>query len=270
MWKPLTGGLGMKLSGMRCSEVMLQSVDPRPHCSALGYRRWVTRRSEHLSQELHEYAEAHSTRPEAVLRDLAAETAARFGHDAGMQIGPDQGTFMTLLARLTRAASAVEVGTFTGYSAICIARGLADGGRLLCCDVSEEWTSVAREYWKQAGRAHPGRQHALTRPGRRPAEPGRFGAGHQALQRPRAGGRPGRPRAAADRRRPDAGAQALIGRVSGTGRGGGRRVRCCAVRWPCPWPAAGRSRRAATQAVLRRARPRCWPGPPAGSRPARR
>ncbi len=111
----------------------------------------MTRRSEHLSQELHEYAEAHSTRPEAVLRDLAAETAARFGHDAGMQIGPDQGTFMTLLARLTRAASAVEVGTFTGYSAICIARGLADGGRLLCCDVSEEWTSVAREYWKRAG-----------------------------------------------------------------------------------------------------------------------
>jgi len=111
----------------------------------------VTRRSEHLSQELHEYAEAHSTRPEAVLRELAAETAARFGNDAGMQIGPDQGTFMTLLARLTRAASAVEVGTFTGYSAICIARGLADGGRLLCCDVSEEWTSVAREYWKRAG-----------------------------------------------------------------------------------------------------------------------
>ena len=111
----------------------------------------MTRRSEHLSQELHEYAEAHSTRPEAVLRDLAAETAARFGHDAGMQIGPDQGTFMTLLARLTRAASAVEVGTFTGYSAICIARGLAGGGRLLCCDVSEEWTSVAREYWKRAG-----------------------------------------------------------------------------------------------------------------------
>src|SRR6266581_300866 len=65
--------------------------------------------------------------------------------------GPDQGTFMTLLARLTGAASAVEVGTFTGYSAICIARGLAHDGRLLCCDVSEEWTSVARGYWKRAG-----------------------------------------------------------------------------------------------------------------------
>ncbi len=111
----------------------------------------MTRRSEHLSQELHEYAEAHSTRPDAVLQELAAETAARFGDDAGMQIGPDQGTFMTLLARLTGAASAVEVGTFTGYSAICIARGLAHDGRLLCCDVSEEWTSVARGYWKRAG-----------------------------------------------------------------------------------------------------------------------
>jgi len=89
--------------------------------------------------------------PDEVLSDLAAETLARFGEDAGMQIGPEQGTFMTLLARLTGAVSAVEVGTFTGYSAICVARGLADSGRLLCCDVSEEWTSVAREYWKRAG-----------------------------------------------------------------------------------------------------------------------
>jgi len=112
----------------------------------------VTRRSEHLSQALHDYVVAHSTPPDEVLQDLAAETAARFSaDDAGMQIGPEQGAFMTLLARLTGAAAAVEVGTFTGYSSICIARGLAEGGRLLCCDVSEEWTSVAREYWKRAG-----------------------------------------------------------------------------------------------------------------------
>ena len=111
----------------------------------------MTKRSEHLSQALQEYAEAHSTQPDAVLQELSAETAARFGDAAIMQIGPDQGTFMTMLARLTGAASAVEVGTFTGYSAICIARGLADDGRLLCCDVSEEWTSVARGYWKRAG-----------------------------------------------------------------------------------------------------------------------
>ena len=112
----------------------------------------MTRRSEHLSQALHDYVVAHSTQPGDVLTELAAETVSRFGaDDAGMQIGPEQGTFMTLLAKLIGASSAVEVGTLTGYSSICIARGLAGGGRLLCCDVSEEWTSLAREYWKRAG-----------------------------------------------------------------------------------------------------------------------
>ena len=91
--------------------------------------------------------------PDEVLRELAAETLSRFGIAAGMQIGPEQGTFMMLLARSIGAVRAVEVGTFTGYSAICIARGLAEGGRLLCCDVSEEWTAVARDYWKRAGLA---------------------------------------------------------------------------------------------------------------------
>jgi caffeoyl-CoA O-methyltransferase len=113
----------------------------------------VTRRSEQLSEALQEYVEAHSTPPEEILTELAEQTASMFGARAGMQIGPEQGTFMTLLARLVGAASAVEVGTFTGYSAICVARGLTDGGRLLCCDISEEWTSVAREYWKRAGLA---------------------------------------------------------------------------------------------------------------------
>ena len=130
---------------------MHQSVDPRPHCLTLGYGRWVTRRSEQLSDALQEYVEAHSTPPDQILTELAEQTARMFGAQAGMQIGPEQGTFMTLLARLVGAARAVEVGTFTGYSAICVARGLTDGGRLLCCDISEEWTSVAREYWKRAG-----------------------------------------------------------------------------------------------------------------------
>jgi caffeoyl-CoA O-methyltransferase len=111
----------------------------------------VTRRSEQLSQELHEYLVAHSTPPDPVLSDLAEETARRFPDAAGMQIGPEQGTFMTLLARIGRARDAIEVGTFTGYSSICLARGLADGGKLLCCDVSDEWTSVARQYWQKAG-----------------------------------------------------------------------------------------------------------------------
>jgi caffeoyl-CoA O-methyltransferase len=111
----------------------------------------VTRRSEQLTEALHEYVVAHSSQPDEVLRDLAAETVERYGGTAGMQIGPEQGTFMTLIAQLTGACTAVEVGTFTGYSAICLARGLGEDGRLLCCDVSEEWTSAARRYWERAG-----------------------------------------------------------------------------------------------------------------------
>ena len=132
---------------------MHQSVDPRPHCSALSYGRCVTRRSEQLTEALQEYVEAHSARPDQILTELAEQTASMFSAEAVMQIGPEQGTFMTLLARLVGAARAVEIGTFTGYSAICVARGLAEGGRLLCCDISEEWTSVAREYWRRAGLA---------------------------------------------------------------------------------------------------------------------
>ncbi len=113
----------------------------------------MTRRSEQLSEALQEYVVAHSSQPDEILRDLAAETRQRYGDTAVMQIGPEQGTFMTLLARLSRARTAVEVGSFTGYSAICLARGLGEDGRLLCCDVSEEWTSVARRYWERAGLA---------------------------------------------------------------------------------------------------------------------
>lgn len=70
---------------------------------------------------------------------------------AQMQIGPDQGAFLTLLVGAIGARKAIEIGTFTGYSAIAIARGLPANGTLLCCDVSEEWTSIARRYWKEAG-----------------------------------------------------------------------------------------------------------------------
>jgi caffeoyl-CoA O-methyltransferase len=68
-----------------------------------------------------------------------------------MQIAPEQGTFMTMLARAIGARRAIELGTFTGYSAICIARALPQDGNLLCCDVSEEWTAMARRYWRRAG-----------------------------------------------------------------------------------------------------------------------
>ena len=98
-----------------------------------------------------DYLTEHSTGPDSVLGELADETARLFPDLAEMQIGPEQGRFMTLLAQVSGARTAVEVGTFTGYSSICLARGLADGGKLVCCDISDEWTSVARRYWPQAG-----------------------------------------------------------------------------------------------------------------------
>jgi caffeoyl-CoA O-methyltransferase len=110
----------------------------------------MTQRSEQISLHLNAYLTAHSTPPDAILRELATETAERYPNDISLQIAPEEGTFLTLMARISRARSAIEVGTFTGYSSICIARGLGDGGRLLCCDVSEEWTSVARKYWEKA------------------------------------------------------------------------------------------------------------------------
>lgn len=103
-----------------------------------------------LSDSLHAYLLAHSSPPDEVLRDLAEETAA-MGGLASLQIAPEQGVFLTLVTRLARARDALEIGTFTGYSSICIARGLAADGRLLCCDVNEEWTAVARRYWARAG-----------------------------------------------------------------------------------------------------------------------
>ena len=103
-----------------------------------------------LSSEIHEYLLAHGQRPDAVQQSLIDATAA-LGPVAGMQIAPEQGALMTMLTSLVGARRAVEVGTFTGYSALCIARGLVPGGRLLCCDVSEEWTSIGRPYWEQAG-----------------------------------------------------------------------------------------------------------------------
>ncbi|MEV6346344.1 class I SAM-dependent methyltransferase [Actinoplanes sp. NPDC051851] len=97
------------------------------------------------------YLLAHCTPADDLLRDLAAETHASFGGAAGMQIAHDEGALLTMLVRLTGVTNAVEVGVFTGYSSICIARGLRPGGRLLACDVSPEWTTVARQYWAKAG-----------------------------------------------------------------------------------------------------------------------
>ena len=103
-----------------------------------------------VTPELHAYAVAHGTPPDDVQRSLI-EVTAGLGSVSGMQISPDQGAFMTLLTKIVGVRFAVEVGTFTGYSSICIARGLTTGGRLLCCDVSEEWTAIARDHWVRAG-----------------------------------------------------------------------------------------------------------------------
>ena len=103
-----------------------------------------------LSTELHRYLVDHGTPPDPILTRLNRETAG-LGDVAIMQVAPEQGTFLELLAHATQARFAVELGTFTGYSALCIARGLAPRGRLLCCDVSEEWTAIARRYWAEAG-----------------------------------------------------------------------------------------------------------------------
>jgi caffeoyl-CoA O-methyltransferase len=103
-----------------------------------------------LTPDLYEYLVVHRTERDPVLAALAKETET-LGPVSMMQIAPEQGAFMTLLTRVVRARSAVEVGTFTGYSALCVARGLPADGHLLCCDVSEEWTSIARRYWQQAG-----------------------------------------------------------------------------------------------------------------------
>ena len=102
-----------------------------------------------LTPEIHEYVVAHGTPPDAVQQALIEETAQL--PNAMMQISPEQGAFMTMLTRLVGARQAVEVGTFTGYSALSIARGLPDDGHLLCCDVSEEWTAIGRRAWAEAG-----------------------------------------------------------------------------------------------------------------------
>jgi caffeoyl-CoA O-methyltransferase len=104
-----------------------------------------------VAAEINDYLLAHSEPADEVLRDLAELTRRDLAPQSGMQISHDEGELLTMLVRLTGAKQAVEVGTFTGYSSICIARGLPDDGHLLCCDVSEEYTSVARDHWARAG-----------------------------------------------------------------------------------------------------------------------
>jgi caffeoyl-CoA O-methyltransferase len=103
-----------------------------------------------LSPELHRYVLQHSLAVDAPQQTLIDATAA-LGPIARMQIAPEQGAFMQLLAATLGARLVVEVGTFTGYSTLCLARGVGAGGRVIACDVSDEWTSVGRPVWAAAG-----------------------------------------------------------------------------------------------------------------------
>ncbi len=103
-----------------------------------------------MTPELYAYVVAHRSQRDPVLDALVAETAA-LGGVRRMQIAREQGAFMTLLARAIDARRIVEIGTFTGYSALCLARALPPDGRLLCCDVNEDWTAIARRHWAAAG-----------------------------------------------------------------------------------------------------------------------
>jgi caffeoyl-CoA O-methyltransferase len=103
-----------------------------------------------VTEELHEYMVAHGMPLDEIATELVAETQ-QLGDAAGMLTTADQAALLTTLTRLISARRAVEIGTFTGFSALAISRGLPDDGQLICLDASEEWTSIGRKYWERAG-----------------------------------------------------------------------------------------------------------------------
>jgi predicted O-methyltransferase YrrM len=102
-----------------------------------------------LSDELQQYVLDHSLRESPLLAQLREETAQL--PERNMQIAPEQGQFMALLARVIGAKRYIEVGAFTGYSALAVTLAMPDDARTIACDVSEEWTAIARRYWQEAG-----------------------------------------------------------------------------------------------------------------------
>lgn len=109
----------------------------------------MARTSIGISDELHEYVIRHGVREPAIFRRLREETSAL--PQSMMQIAPDQGAFLAMLVGLIDARRCLELGTFTGYSSLAIALAMPPEGRIVCCDVSDEWTSIARRYWAEAG-----------------------------------------------------------------------------------------------------------------------
>jgi caffeoyl-CoA O-methyltransferase len=112
----------------------------------------MSRPNEYLPENIYDYMNSVSLREPAILRKLREETASH--PMATMQIPPEHGQFLALLMQLTGARRTLEVGVFTGYSSLAVALALPDDGKILACDVSGEYTSVARRYWKEAGVDH--------------------------------------------------------------------------------------------------------------------
>src|SRR5258708_969142 len=112
----------------------------------------MSRRTLKLDDHLYQYLLDVSLREH---QELAALRAATRAHKyAGMQISPEQGQLLALLVKMLDARRTIEIGVFTGYSALAVALMLPDDGRVLACDISEEYTAVARPYWQRAGVAH--------------------------------------------------------------------------------------------------------------------
>ncbi|MEQ8357640.1 MAG: class I SAM-dependent methyltransferase [Kiloniellaceae bacterium] len=111
----------------------------------------MSKSSIQLTDALYDYLLRHSLREPEILRRLREESPWK--GSTGMQISPDQGQFMTLLVELIGARRCIEIGTFTGYSALCVARALPQDGKLIACDINEETTSIARRFWQEAGLA---------------------------------------------------------------------------------------------------------------------
>jgi predicted O-methyltransferase YrrM len=109
----------------------------------------MANRTLNLTDDVVAYVHRYGVREHPVLAGLRERTASLPQHD--MQIGPDQGAFMALLVRLTGANQILEIGTFTGYSSTAMALALPPDGRIVCCDVSREWTDIARQAWTDAG-----------------------------------------------------------------------------------------------------------------------
>ncbi len=106
-----------------------------------------------LTQDLYRFMLRNRTAEEQLLRELRRETEQRIGRHAGMMISEEQGLLLRILVAAIGARRVVEVGTFTGYSAACMAAALPADGRLVCCDVSQEWTSIGVPYWRRGGLA---------------------------------------------------------------------------------------------------------------------